>query len=70
MIKIKSIMLIGITEVMCMAEVLPLPRLTQHGSTPVSRMPQNGIVLSCTTVYDEGPQDTGGAPGGLGCIFK
>ena len=56
--------------IMGMAEVIPLLRLTQHGSTPVPRVPKNCIVLSCIAVYDKEPQDAGGAPDGLGCIFK
>jgi len=64
MIKIKSMMLIGIMGIMGMAEVIPLLRLTQHGSTPEPRVPKNGVVLSCTTVYDKEPQDAGDAPGG------
>jgi len=63
MVRIKSMMLIGIMGIMGMAEVIPLLRLTQHGSKPVPRVPKNGIVLSCTAVYDKEPQDAGGAPG-------
>jgi hypothetical protein len=57
MIRIKSMMLIGIMGIMGMAEVIPLLRLTQHGSTLVPKVPKNGIILSCTTVYDKEPQD-------------
>jgi hypothetical protein len=40
MIRIKSMLLIGIMEIMGMAEVIPLLRLTQHGSTPVPMVPK------------------------------
>jgi len=68
--RLKSMMLIGIRGFMGMAEVIPLLRLTRHRSTSIPRVQKNGIVLSCTAVYDKEPQDAGGAQGGLGCIFK
>lgn len=42
MIRIKLMMLIGTMEIMGMSEVMPLLRLTQHGSTTVPRVPKNG----------------------------
>jgi hypothetical protein len=52
MIRIKLIMLIGIMGIMGMSKVIPLLRLTQHGSTTVTRVPESGKfcpALMCMT---------------------